>query len=539
MSALPGQGHFFASTTDVARSKAPSSGAPVWQRRGAWVGLAVLLVFLGARFTILVQPRAMEFDQISTVLTAEAPSWHAYLAAVPADSQPPFSHVAARLGLLLPLPQAVGVHAVSALAMMMAVLCLFLLFERRGAPLAGLCSAALLTASRGVEFMFTIRPYAALMAVSAASLLFYDTYRNRRAAGIRTSLWPLALTIVFAATIHALSLLYTLVPIVAGELLYWYRTRRADKRLLLAVALSATAFGFDFILAHQIQARYMSLVPMSARTPGLPTLAKLLEVLAIPVERRWQAILLAVVAGLSLLMKRRSAGQQWAENEAGRDLEFPLLAALALYAAAVLAFAAGAANHYFFPRYASPTYLCAPLLLGVGLAAAAWRRLPAVQFGIAVLLIVLPLSALRRFLKEDPRVSPTEANAAIFTHDEVIASPLAFPTLWWYARPEERKRLRMITDADGYRTIPDGIPEVVLQRFVVAGVLPFALTEYRDYKPGHDVYLVAPVMSGDTWVPAALQARGYTCSRDASVLSQTYAMTHCVRSESGADERFR
>ena len=465
-------------------ARSQSFGASGWQGRAAAAVLTLALLSLLVRFVVLVQPRAMEFDQICTLLTASAHSWREYVAAVPADSQPPFSHVAARIGLLLPLPQSIGLHFVSALMTVLAAGCLFRLFQRRGAALAGACSAALFTSSRCVEYMFTLRPYAALMGVTALAVLVYDTYRTRRAACQKATLWPLALVIVLAASIHALSLVYVLLPILAGELLYLRETRRIDVRLLVAVGLASTAFVFDFALARLIQTHYMRLVPMSARTPGLPTLAKLYEVLTIPVERRWQLLLLAGVTGASLaLWWRRRAGARERVHGAA-DPVFPLIAAGSIYVAGCFAFLMGAANHYFFTRYASPVFLCGPLLLGYLCALPVWRRFSLVLLGLAAILLLLPAPAFWSFVKEEPHRSPRESDAALFAFGDVIASPLAFPTLWWYATPAERQRLHLVTDPDRYRTIPDGIPEVVLQRFAAAGVFAVSTHAMVRLSPG-------------------------------------------------------
>ena len=517
------------STASVAVPVGAGQKASLWQDRVGIIGLAFLLLSLGVRYTVFVQPRAMEFDQICTLLTAEARSWRAYMAAVPADSQPPFSHIAARFGLLLPLPESIGVHLVSALATALAAVCLFRLFQRRGAPLAELCGAALFTSSRGVEYMYTIRPYAALMAVSAVSLLVYDSYRRQRAQGSRATLWPLAWVIAVAAAIHALSLLYVLLPIIAGELLYWSRTRIVDKRLLTAVGLASTAFLSDFILARQIQTHYMRLVPLSARTPGLPTAAKLVEVMTIPVERRWQMLLLTVVLGGSLVLWHRHQSTSKRNPLEGSDLLYPLLAAAGLYVAAIVAFCMGALNHYFFTRYASPAYLCGALLLSIALSTTPWKNYPAVPLAISAVLLSLPLLSLRAFLRDQAGRSPRENNAAVFQYGDIVASPLAYPTIWWYATPQERNHMRIVTDPDRYRTIPDGIPEAVLQRFAAAGVLPFPLTPYQELHPGREMYLVSPKLSGDTWLPAALQEQGFTCMPDRTLHSTTYVLHRCLR----------
>lgn len=520
-------GMFLSSLRQRSAASTPFAGMQVsaWQNRTAMIGVALLLLSLGVRYTILVQSRVMEFDQICTLLTAKAHSWHAYLSAVPADSQPPFSHVAARIGLALPVPASIGIHLVSACMTALAAVCLFRIFQQRGAPLAGLCGAAMFTSSRCVEYMFTIRPYAALMGVSALSLLVYDTYRIRRATNRSATLWPLSLVIVFAATIHALSLVYVLLPIFTGELLYWVQARRIDGRLLSAVGLASTAFIFDFTLARQIQARYMSLVPLSARTPGLPTVSKLLEVLKIPIERRWQGLLLAVVLGISIYLWRTWRARSDESHPAKTEALYPLLAALALYFAGALAFCLGALNHYFFPRYASPVFLCGALLLGGALSTAAWRRFPGFPIAVSAVLFLLPMGALR----DAAHHSPGAENAELFRHGSIVASPLAFPTIWWYATPEERAHMQIVTDPDRYRTVPDGIPEVVLRQFAAAGVLPFTLTPFREYRPENDLYLVEPLISGDTWLHAALESRGYRCGPDTSIRSQAYAVVHCGR----------
>ncbi|WP_419806547.1 hypothetical protein [Terriglobus sp.] len=499
----------------------------VWQNRAGVIGLGLLLLSLGLRYTILVQPRAMEFDQISTLIAATARTWHAYLAAVPIDSQPPFSHLAARIGLSLPLPEAIGVHMVSALVTALAAVCIFRLFQRRAAPLAGLCGAALFTASRCVEFMFTVRPYAALMAITALGVLVYDTYRIRRAAGRPAPLWPLALVLLLSATIHALSLVYVCMPIVTGELLHWHQTRRVDTRLLVAVGLASPAFLFDFALARYIATHYMSQVPLSARTPALPAVAKLYEVMAYPVERRWQTVLFALVLAGTVFLWRNS--HVTGDSSSTPDLLFPFLAAAAVYFAAILAFCIGVANHYFFTRYASPVFVAGALLFGALLSTSPWQRFPAVPLAIAAVLLVLPLPALVTFVRNGPHTSPQAEYAAIFQHGDVVASPIVYPTLWWYATPQERTHLRMVTDPDHYRTVPDGISEAVLRWFARAGVLPFPLTSYRDLHPGDEVYLVRPDLSGDTWLPGTLESHGFTCALDTSFRSQSYALDHCVR----------
>ncbi len=527
-------------STSMPPASRHATTSPAWQTRLAHLGFALLLLSLTLRFLLIVRHRTIDFDQFCTLVTARAHTWHTWVVAVVNDSQP-LSDVLVRISLALPFPQAISLHLFSFLAIALAALCLFRLFSRRGAHLAGLCAAAYFTSSRCVEFMLTLRPYALLMAVSALSVLVYDTYSTRRSASSpgpdhrRTTsrpatLWPLALVIVLGATVHALGMVYVLAPIAAGELLHWRTARRSgtyrpDTRLLRAVALASTAFVFDFALAHQVQQRLTARIPLAAKRPNLPTLAKLHELLTWPFERQWQVALFVLVLAATLVLWRRSsnsainAGSGLVETQSPAEkhptssptsragnvpsFAYPLAAAAALWAAALLAFTMGLANHYFFTRYAAPVFIAAALLLGSALSLTPWRKLPAVPLLLAAALLLLPLPKLRSTLRAESG-SPQQQLAdfpALFHNGEIFASPLAMPVLWWYSTPEQRPHLHLLTDPALSLTTADALPENLLRNFAADAILPFALTPYSTFHPGPVVTLVQPLAAGDAWLP--------------------------------------
>ena len=248
-----------------------------------------------------------------------------------------------------------------------------------------------------------------------------------------------------------------------------------------------------------------------------------------PAERRWQVSLLASLLLFVLLGRRRSNTGSPRGRVRGADLGYPLAAAMSLYLAGMVGFAMGVANHYFFTRYASPVFLSGALLLGVLLSTATAQRYALVPVAIAAGLLMLPGLKLRAFLRGESGYSPREESAAVLRLGDVIASPLAYLPLWWYATPEERTRMRALTDPVLYRTIPDGLPEAVLRSFDQAGVLPFHLTPLDQFYPTAKVTLVRPIDSGDSWVPSVLERQGFRCARDRGFPSEAYEVIECVQ----------
>jgi hypothetical protein len=171
----------------------------------------------------------------------------------------------------------------------------------------------------------------------------------------------------------------------------------------------------------------------------------------------------------------------------------------------------------FQPRYAIATSIGIAIVLGFAVNTFERSTRPA---GIALLSLALlgatwaELAAWRTMDPGQMAATHSVLEAVPAGLPIVVASPLVYPTLWWYSPPRLRERLHYLSDLAFAIRQSDPLPELTLvaeQPFI-----PSKIKAYRAFLAAHpEFYLYCrisrpiPCDDGLTWIKDRLVGDGY------------------------------
>lgn len=430
---------------------------------------ALTLVGAAIVYSIAIRAAAKPFwhDEIFTILLAELPSlgdmWAAMHDGV--DLAPPLTTLLTRVvhGWLGAGPIVTRlVPIISFLAMM---LVLFAFVHRRSNATAALTAALFPILTAAYRHAYEARAYALMMALFAVALFTWAEAaagRNRR-----RNLMLLSLALAAGMWNHYYAAL-TYLPIVCGEAVRAWRSRRLDRDVMIALTVSAAGSLPMLALGATASAQSATFWSPASLDQIVDTYYFLLEPLLL---RRFVIVflILAVVMGLSILKK---SGTPAEPHQLPAHEITAIIAALLVPAAGVLL--GVLVTGVFVPRYALPA------IVGFSLAAA--FAIPRSTRAELVLPLVLLFTTLELLLPV-PRVGdPFEARPVLV---DALKSPgptaitggLTFLQLWYYAPPALKPRLVYVADPASARrltgsdTIDLGL--LALSRWTTVGAVPF------------------------------------------------------------------
>ena len=430
---------------------------------------ALTLLAAAIVYSIAIRAAAKPFwhDEIFTILLAQLPSladiWPAMHDGV--DLAPPLNMLLTRV-----VHAAVGVGPIvtrlvaifSFLAMM---LVLFAFVRRRSNATAALTAALFPILTAAYRHSYEARAYALMMALFALALFAWAEAAAGRSR--RRNLVLLALALAAGMWNHYYAAL-TYVPIVCGEAVRTWRSRRFDGAVLAAMAASVAASLPMLALAAAASAQSATFWSPASLDQILETYYFLLEPL---LARRFVVVLLilVVVIGLSFLKK---TGKLARPHQIALHEIAAIIVAVLVPAAGVLlgVFVTGV----FVPRYGLPG------IVGISLAAA--FAIPRSTRAELVLPLVLLYSIAELLLPVARPGDPFEARPILV---DALKSPgptaitggLTYLQLWYYAPPELKPRLVYVADPSSARrltrsdTIDLGL--LALSRWTTVGAVPF------------------------------------------------------------------
>lgn len=463
------------------------------------------------------------FDELGTLNVASQPTLAQMFRVEPGDGSPPLQYFLVRGSLHLLGTSEFALRLPALLFEFLAIVCAYLFVGRRFGAAAGLVGAAVLAISRPGDYGVEARPYGILLGLTMLLLVLWQWAAERRERQERRGalLTGLALT-VFAMTItHSLGIFWAALPLLAAEAYRWWRTRRLDRAMLLAILLGLTGFAIALYSGHATQQVLVAAAGNQHPVVSLPSPHKLHEALR---EEGLYPVLtlllgLGVVAGWTL---RQSSQRNQAAFPASRRVptqvqafapapEWVAVAALVLTMIPVYFFTLFV-THYFWPRYLMPGVVGAFLLLGMASGSFPKRWVAAV---VLVLGVALSIQARRQFVREQ-QVWPDGPPAPVLLRESdpaqpiLIGNPVLFAQIWWYSPPALRPRVRYIADAEEAIKGKDFIGDLTLIAMRDAGSQMAAPDRLEDFLPRHARFLFwkSPIDNGD-WVEGYLRGQRY------------------------------
>lgn len=494
---------------------------------------AIVAVYFGVSIVSAAR-RPLWFDELSTLTIASVPGIAAMLHALPTDGNPPLDFLLVKLSIYLFGPTELAVRLPSIAAMIAASAAIYWFTRRHVQPIFSLLAAVLFAGSEAGRFAATEgRPYALLLAFTGLALVSWQA-----AAESRRPRWPIVgIAAGFAGAIcsHHYGVIYIGVPLLAGEAVRWWKSRRLDTAVFCASATGVLVLPFTlrFVLQGP-QPLVIAAIKQSSNFWARPHLADLwfyLNMLPAFFPLILAAALLLLAVESSIAAPRRRQGQPSAAPPPTSADTLPrheVAAVLALFLLLpIMLVVTKLTSGYFMARYAAGTAMGMAILTGLYLPRFAYTKKFAVPLAALCTLYVVtvPLLSLPLLLAIHADVNPAAwIGAALRSapQDEpvVIASALRFFPDRWYASPALRNRMHYLADIPYAVRQPDFYPEytLVLER-PYNGVL---LDEYQPFLRTHSRFLVYG--NGEPrleWLMGRLASDGFRLTRLKSEGNQT------------------
>jgi 4-amino-4-deoxy-L-arabinose transferase-like glycosyltransferase len=474
-----------------------------WRR---WILGAILAVYLGIA-GLLAHYKLFWNDELFTVYIARIPTvpdvW-AFLA-TGVEQTPPTFHLLSRWVIHTLGEHHVTVRLPSILAVGVLGICLFVVVSRRTSPAYGFIAMLFPLTTQAFLYAYEARPYALVLAFSAASLLCWTSAADGRRRAL--SLAVLAVTLAAALCSHYYAVLVFL-PLAAGELARSLDRRRVDLGIWLAFSVATIPL---FVFLPLIQSGRKLAATFWAR-PQWQQMADFYQHVLSPAS----VPLLVIVLGLAVYgLARASDGGKSAATGAAPPPRHEIVAALGYLALPVVAvLVAKLVTGAFTDRYALPAVLGVAIIVSWGAHQLLDHRatlgaiLAALLTGWFVAFVgVIPALQLRQVRAEPQRVYRFLQTAAPGDQPVVIAGPHSFFELTYYAPPALASRLAYLVD-------PAAALHYVGTDTVDLGMREFGrrtglrVEPYRTYLSTHPRFLLYVDRSPWNWLLPALSAAG-------------------------------
>ena len=326
-----------------------------WRR---WILGAILAVYLGIA-GLLAHYKLFWNDELFTVYIARIPTvpdvW-AFLA-TGVEQTPPTFHLLSRWVIHTLGEHHVTVRLPSILAVGVLGICLFVVVSRRTSPAYGFIAMLFPLTTQAFLYAYEARPYALVLAFSAASLLCWTSAADGRRRAL--SLAGLAVTLAAALCSHYYAVLVFL-PLAAGELARSLDRRRVDLGIWLAFSVATIPL---FVFLPLIQSGRKLAATFWAR-PQWQQMADFYQHVLSPAS----VPLLVIVLGLAVYgLARASDGGKSAATGAAPPPRHEIVAALGYLALPVVAvLVAKLVTGAFTDRYALPAVLGVAIIVSWG-----------------------------------------------------------------------------------------------------------------------------------------------------------------------------
>ncbi len=499
-----------------------------WRSNGT-LGLAALLLLYVLLSVKRSEVKPLWFDELGTLNVATQPTLGQMFRVEPADGNPPLQYLLVRSSLHLSGHisdvSAWALRLPGMLSLGLALVCAYVFVGRRFGAAAALLAPALLLVSRVSDYGVEARPYGLLMGLTMLALVLWqsaaagtDERRVRTLVGLAAAVFCLVLA-------QPMGVLWAAIPLFAGEAARWWRTRRVDPGVLLAIVAGLAGFAITLGFGRATQGMLSAESEHSHSAIALPTVGKFLQ--AFEVEGLLPAVALLVLLGLAALWvawgrkktdaeRRTAPGDGWIAGAPAH--EWVAVAAFALTVFAVFFFTK-VVTHYFWARYIVPGAIGWFVLVGMTCGAvgrrAGVRKIVAAVLVVGVCLIGVERRAMVASTASGAGSQDSVTPSLLAKGDPslpiVIGKPFFFPQIWWYSTPALRARLHFLADAPMASRTTDFVPEMTLIAMHKAGSTLFAPDSLTGFLKGNRRFLLWHhyVVQG-CWLEEYLRNRHYS-----------------------------
>ena len=479
--------------------------------------IEILLLILNILAFISIEIRAdvlrpFWFDELSTMLVASRSSLQEMLRAVPADGNPPLYFLLARPFLSLPISTELALRIPSLVAINISAVATYLLLRRQTDSTCAFVGTSVFLATPMTRFAaLEARPYSLLLCFTSLALLCWQsaidgTHRRLALIGISSGMAGAILS-------HHYGVLYVSFPILAGELVRIWQSRKVDVPVLLALLLGAATLLITFPPMLRGQAGLLHAVKASSDFWARPSWHDLqfYRMVFPPFILPFLLITGVLGAVLGVFIYRRPCKFHRNSEQSGRDVWAAALVLLLMLPIMLLVSEAG--TRYFVPRYAVGSALGVGIVSGLLCSRLRDRFSYLAPYFAAAVVYCFTLAALGLWI-DGPRqpIAGLQSDQLLLSAPEgqpiVMADALRFLPTWWYSNSQVRSRLHYVGDLNYAIRQPDFLPE-----YSLALEQPYGAPRIDDYKSfgdSHGQFLLYCSGSSDLeWIKGRLQRDGW------------------------------
>jgi hypothetical protein len=469
------------------------------------------LIFLLALLAIYVayavaqsHQKTLWYDEIFSVIVAIQPTWHRTLLAMPADGNPPLYALLTRLSIHLFGMSDLAVRLPSILAFLVALIEIYIFVRREAGAVFGFLAVVLTLSEPGWNYSFEARPYALLLCLMMLGLVSWQSaIRARAFTPPRPRLLALTgMVVAIAGSIlaHNVGIIEVGVPLLFGEAVRLYRTRRPDWPVLATALAAIPALTITLPMMHRTrdllltasQAWLHPITLAKLHTYWISTASLSIDQIVNAKEIRILAVLAFVIWTPGWLNRSRRTADAPSKKIIPASIP-PHSIAAALGALLVLPsilFALMFSTGYYNCRYGIG------IIAGISLLACLFfaRRGGRQPILCSALLVYFLFTYVHDFVGElrlppskadiiDPDLTANQSNLPI-----TVADPLVYLPTWWHAPASMKDKIVYLADKPASLKYGYVVIEVALM--AEKPLLSAPLLDYSNFLATHDHFLI-------------------------------------------------
>jgi hypothetical protein len=444
--------------------------------------------------------RPFWFDEMSTFFISSIPGLREMLKGTTTDGNPPLYFLLARLCLKLPIHTELALRIPAIAGCVVAAMCVYR-FVRHGASASlALLSMTCFLGSMARIYSIEARSYCVLLAFTGLVLCCWQT----RIYGSKHAPIGIALGVAGAILTHQYGVLYTTLPIFAGEAIATVRRRRLDLSVIGSVLTGSLMLLATFppmLRGQRVLLEAIRTAPAFWARPQFGQLAFYPRY--VPPFIAIVALIVGMVALLTYAMGVKPGIASPADTT---PEEYAAASTLALFLPIML-LVTHLGSGYFQERYAIGSAMGLAILIGLVFS---HGRLSALAWPASLYCFTIALLGLWQMGKPGlfyvAQLDPMLASAG-HEYPIVVDNAVQFYPAWWYADDNLRQRLHFLLDPPYAKTIDDFVGDysVALEQ----PYLPMKIDSYSEFVAIHSRFFLYSHGEHE-WLIGRLTTEGWT-----------------------------
>jgi hypothetical protein len=452
--------------------------------------------------------KTLWYDEIFTVLVATQPTWHKFVQAMPADGNPPLYALLTRLSIHLFGLTDLAVRLPSMVAFLAALAGVYVFVRRECGVVFGLLAVLLTYSEPGWAYSIEARPYALLLAFMMLALVSWQSATRAVEATPRRprrlALAGMVIGIVGSILSHNIGIIEVGVPLLFGEAVRLYHTRRPDWPILATALAAIPTLAVTWPMMHRTHDLLLiySQAAMSPLTlaklhaywisnplfliswPGVVS-SDLIMILAIAVFANW---VLHWLKGSQVAHLPHA--QEGTANTVPSYIVASALGASLLIPVTMLAlmFSSG----YYICRYGIGCIAGIAMLACFLLARRGQKQIKLCMSVILLVLLVHGYAHIKAKKVLYPTTKVDTIDPVLLSDTSglpvVISNPLAFLPTWWHAPASMKSKFVYLADTPTALQYGYVVPEVALM--AEKPFLSAPLEDYSAFLSTHDHFRI-------------------------------------------------